>query len=112
MVTVTHRDRAKRGSSMPPTSFASEGVRVVVPGSYDVRQASRARALPGDPGFEHQVAKDAIVASLEDSGLVTMQRLDLSPRRDRDLPGADLLRDGGEPRLARRHGRPRPALRR
>ncbi len=73
---------------MPPTSFASEGVRVVVPRSYDVREASRARALPGEPGFEQQVAKDAIVASLEDSGLVTMQRLDLSPRRDRGLPGA------------------------
>ena len=73
---------------MPPTSFASEGVRVVVPGSYDVRESSRARALPGEPGFEQQVAKDAIVASLEDSGLVTVQRLDLSPRHDRDLPGA------------------------
>ncbi|HEX5969763.1 MAG TPA: CHAT domain-containing protein [Intrasporangium sp.] len=73
---------------MPPTSFASEGVRVVVPGSYDVREASRARALPGEPGFEQQVAKDAIVASLEDSGLVPMQRLDLAPRRDRELPGA------------------------
>ncbi|HEY9496403.1 MAG TPA: CHAT domain-containing protein [Intrasporangium sp.] len=72
---------------MPPTSFASEGVRVVVPRSYDVREASRARALPGEPGFEQQVAKDAIVASLEDSGLLTMQRLDLSPRRDRGLPG-------------------------
>ncbi|WP_410505922.1 esterase/lipase family protein, partial [Intrasporangium sp.] len=72
---------------MPPTSFESEGVRVVVPGSYDVRESSRARALPGEPGFEQTVARDAILASLEDSGLEPVQRLDLTPQRTRDLAG-------------------------
>lgn len=72
---------------MPPTSFASEGVRVVVPGSYEVRESARARALPGEPGFEQTVARDTILASLQDSGLEPVQRLDLTPRRTRDLAG-------------------------
>ncbi|MDC5697740.1 CHAT domain-containing protein [Intrasporangium calvum] len=71
---------------MPPTSFASGGVRAVVPESYDVREAARERALPGEPGFEQAAAREAMLTALEESGLETAERLELAPRRARDLP--------------------------
>lgn len=80
---------------MPPTSFERGGIRIELPGSYDVREASTARALPGEPGFEREVAKDAIVSSLADSGLEPVERVDLSPRRTRDLDGTPVPQQGG-----------------
>ena len=83
---------------MPPTSFAGDGVRAVAPESYDVRDSPRVRALPGEPGFEQDAGRAAVIASLEESGLDPVERLDLVPRRSRDLPDAP---PGGAPAAER-----------
>lgn len=68
---------------MPPTTLERGSVRVVVAGSYDVRAAGprRTRGLPG----EAVSPQDALFESLGDSGLTEVQRVDLTPRRTRDL---------------------------
>ena len=60
-------------------------MRVTAPTSYDVEPASRSRGLPGEAVDPAALAKDAIVAALEDSDLTLMDRVDLLPRGSRDL---------------------------
>ena len=70
---------------MSPTSRDLGGIRVVAPGSYDVREALavRIRSLPGDPGHAREVAEDAVLESIRQRGLED-QRVDLSPRAGGD----------------------------
>lgn len=70
---------------MPPTADFGD-VRIAAPQSYAVREASdvRTRTLPGEPGRPRDVTEDAIIASLVESGLEEIRRVDLSPRRDLD----------------------------
>ena len=56
---------------MPVSSFAGGAVRVEHPSSYGARPAARPRSLPGDPGYESQASKDALLDALADSGFVT-----------------------------------------
>ncbi len=64
------------------TTFAGGTLRVTPPSSYD---AQRARAHRGLPGESTEPTKDALVAALEESDLVLVERVDLTPRRTRDL---------------------------
>ncbi|MEO6997075.1 MAG: hypothetical protein ABI112_03240, partial [Terracoccus sp.] len=75
---------------MPSTTFAGGALRVSVPESY---QATRApdgghRGLPGEPGYEAVVSKDTLLTVLRDDELLLVERVDLTPRHDRDLDDA------------------------
>ena len=64
-----------------PSSFAAGAVRVTAPPSYDVSTGGRRdRGLDAAP-----VDSDVVVSALEDSDLVLLERVDLTPRADRDL---------------------------
>ncbi len=70
-----------------PSSFAAGTVRVSAPPTYDVSTGGRRdRELDATPD-----ESDVVVSALEDSDLVLVERVDLTPRGDRDLgaPGAD-----------------------
>lgn len=74
---------------MPSTSFSGGAVRVRTPASYDAQPTSDTgtRALPGEPGYERAVAKDVLLDSLRDTGLETVESIDLTPRRERGIDG-------------------------
>ncbi|MDN5795093.1 MAG: CHAT domain-containing protein [Intrasporangium sp.] len=76
---------------MPVKSFAGGAVRLDHPSSYAARPAERSRSLPGEPGYETQVSKDALLAALGDTGFEHLQSVDVAPRRtrttDRGAPG-------------------------
>jgi len=63
-------------------TFSGGALRVTTPRSYD---AQRARAHRGLPGEATEPNKDALVAALEDSDLALVEKIDLRPRRTRDL---------------------------
>ena len=71
------------------TTLAGGALRVTTPGSYDAQPATTRtdRGLLGDPGAATEASKDALVAALEDSDLTLLERVDLTPRRTRDLGG-------------------------
>ncbi|MGN6753503.1 MAG: DUF7379 domain-containing protein [Intrasporangium sp.] len=71
---------------MPVSSFAGGAVRVEHPSSYGARPAGRARSLPGEPGYESQVSKDALLDALGDNGFEHVQSIDVTPLRSRS-PG-------------------------
>ena len=68
-------------------TFAGGTLRVTTPGSYDAQPAGARtdRGLPGDPGAATEASKDALVKALEQSDLALVERVDLTPRRTRDL---------------------------
>ncbi len=68
-------------------TFAGGTLRVTTPGSYDAQPAGRRtdRGLPGDPGAATEASKDALVKALEQSDLTLVDRVDLTPRRTRDI---------------------------
>ena len=68
-------------------TFAGGTLRVTTPTSYDAQPARTRtdRGLPGDPGAATEASKDALVTALEDSDLALVERVDLTPRRTRDL---------------------------
>ncbi len=66
-------------------TFAGGTLRVTTPRSYDARRATAQRGLPGETTGSTEPSKDAIVAALEDSDLALVERVDLTPRRTRDL---------------------------
>ncbi len=68
-------------------TFVGGTLRVTTPRSYDAQPAGarKDRGLPGDPGAATETSKDALVAALKDSDLTLVERVDLSPRRARDL---------------------------
>ena len=66
-------------------TFAGGTLRVTTPSSYDAQPAPRTRDLPGGPDGGHQAGKDALVAALEDAGLAQVERVDLTPRKTKDL---------------------------
>ncbi len=76
---------------MPSTSFAGGALRVRTPASYDATKAPDVgeRGLPGEPGYETAVSKDALLTVLADDDLVVVDRVDLTPRAERGLDGVD-----------------------
>ena len=70
---------------MPVRSFAGGAVRVDHPSSYDARPAARTRSLPGEPGYETQASKDALLQALGDNGFEHVQSVDVAPVRSRAL---------------------------
>ncbi|OFE18097.1 hypothetical protein BA895_13345 [Humibacillus sp. DSM 29435] len=76
---------------MPSTSFAGGALRVRTPASYDATKAPGVgeRGLPGEPGYETAVSKDALLTVLADDDLVVVDRVDLTPRVERGLDGVD-----------------------
>ncbi|MEO5743167.1 MAG: hypothetical protein ABIQ53_01085, partial [Terracoccus sp.] len=80
---------------MPSTSFAGGALRVRTPASYDATKAPDVgeRGLPGEPGYEAAVSKDALIAVLGDDDLVVVDRVDLTPRAERGLDGVDVATD-------------------
>ena len=76
---------------MPSTSFAGGALRVRTPAHYDATTATDVgeRGLPGEPGYEAAVSKDALLTVLGDDDLVVLDRVDLTPCADRGLDGVD-----------------------
>ncbi len=67
------------------STFAGGALRVTTPASYDAKRASRTktRGLPGEGSAD--AAKEALLAALQDSGLDPIERVDLTPRKAKDL---------------------------
>ena len=80
------------------STFAGGTLRVTTPSSYDAQPAPRTRTrdLPGGPEGGPQAGKDALVAALEDAGLDQVERVDLTPRKTKDLEGKPADQQGGE----------------
>ncbi|WP_347354077.1 CHAT domain-containing protein [Intrasporangium sp.] len=68
---------------MPVRSFADGAVRLDHPSSYAAKPADPARSLPGEPGYQTQFGKDALLAALAESGFERLQSVDIAPRRTR-----------------------------
>ncbi|MET0999515.1 MAG: CHAT domain-containing protein [Marmoricola sp.] len=64
-------------------TFAGGTLRVTPPRSYDAQRARAQRGLPGEAA--EAPSKDALVAALEESDLALVEKVDLTPRRTRDL---------------------------
>ena len=83
------------------STFAGGTLRVTTPSSYDAQPASRAktRDLPGGPGGSPQAGKDALVAALKDAGLDQVERVDLTPRKTKDIDGKPAANKAGNVQL-------------
>src|SRR6478736_1137285 len=79
-------DRPGGSSGMPSASFGSGSVRVHAPRGYDVEPATGRsdRDLPADPRVAQRTA---LVDALSAEDFVVVDRIDLTPRRGRDLGG-------------------------
>ncbi|MDN5768405.1 MAG: CHAT domain-containing protein [Humibacillus sp.] len=75
---------------MPSTTFAGGALRVSAPEFYDATRAPDGadRGLPGEPGYEAAVSKNTLLTVLRDDDLLLVERVDVTPRRDRDLDDA------------------------
>ena len=94
---------------MPSASFAGGAVRVRTPGSYDAHEShDRGDRDLGD-GSGRTAAKSALLAALAEQDFDVVDRIDLTPRRSRDLdspaPGEPPCHGGA--RCRRRAGRRR-----
>ena len=71
---------------MPSASFGGGAVRVRTPGSYSATEARDRgdRDLPGD-GTGRTAAKSALLTALAEQDFDVVDRIDLTPRRSRDL---------------------------
>ena len=71
---------------MPSASFGGGAVRVRTPGSYSATEARDRgdRDLPGD-GTGRTTAKSALLTALAEQDFDVVDRIDLTPRRSRDL---------------------------
>src|SRR6478609_5426037 len=85
-VRETNRRRSVGGEwGMPSASFGGGAVRVRTPGGYEASPAGdRADRDLGD-GTGRAAAKSALLAALGESDFEVVDRIDLAPRRSRDL---------------------------
>src|ERR1700712_1482406 len=80
-------------------TFARGALRVTTPPSYDAKPAPRRsdRGLPGDAN--DAAPKDALLAALAESDLALVERIDLTPRRSKDLAAGPAGNRAGKARL-------------
>jgi hypothetical protein len=86
---------------MPSRSFSGGVLRVQTPSSYDAELAPAevTRSLPGEPGFAAAAGKAALIDALEENRFELVDRIDLTPRRTRDLDGKPVPNRRGTVRL-------------
>ena len=84
------------------STFAGGALRVTTPASYDAKPASRTRktrGLPGEKGAATAATRTPSSPPSQDSGLDPIERVDLTPRKTKDLKGPAVSNRAAKVRL-------------